>query len=61
MKNLSSTVFIVRSLLARICDCVSQGANDPIFNVGTRAGGVLDFTNIPDPATNNFWRIRSVP
>jgi len=24
-------------------------------------GGVLVFTNTPDPATNNFWRIRSVP
>jgi alpha-tubulin suppressor-like RCC1 family protein len=25
------------------------------------AGGVMVFTNTPDPATNNFWRIRSVP
>ena len=25
------------------------------------AGGALVFTNTPDPATNNFWRIRSVP
>jgi alpha-tubulin suppressor-like RCC1 family protein len=25
------------------------------------AGGVLVFTNRPDPTTNNFWRIRSVP
>jgi hypothetical protein len=25
------------------------------------AGGVLVFTNTPDPTTNNFWRIRSVP
>jgi alpha-tubulin suppressor-like RCC1 family protein len=24
-------------------------------------GGVLGFTNTPDPTTNNFWRIRSVP
>ena len=24
-------------------------------------GGVLVFTNTPNPATNNFWRIRSVP
>jgi alpha-tubulin suppressor-like RCC1 family protein len=24
-------------------------------------GGVLLFTNTPDPATNNFWRVRSVP
>jgi hypothetical protein len=24
------------------------------------AGGVLVFTNTPDPTTNNFWRIRSV-
>jgi hypothetical protein len=23
--------------------------------------GVLVFTNTPDPTTNNFWRIRSVP
>jgi len=23
--------------------------------------GVVSFTNTPDPATNNFWRIRSVP
>jgi alpha-tubulin suppressor-like RCC1 family protein len=25
------------------------------------ADGVLMFTNTPDPTTNNFWRIRSVP
>ena len=25
------------------------------------AGGVLVFTDTPDPTTNNFWRIRSVP
>jgi len=25
------------------------------------AGGVLVFTNTPNPDTNNFWRIRSVP
>ena len=25
------------------------------------AGGVLVFTNTPNPTTNNFWRIRSVP
>jgi alpha-tubulin suppressor-like RCC1 family protein len=25
------------------------------------AGGVLLLTNVPDKATNNFWRIRSVP
>ena len=25
------------------------------------AGGALVFTNPPDPTTNNFWRIRSVP
>ena len=25
------------------------------------AGGVLVFTNKPDPATYNFWRVRSVP
>ena len=24
-------------------------------------GGALVFTNTPDPTTNNFWRIRSVP
>ena len=24
-------------------------------------GGLLLFTNTPDPATNNFWRVRSVP
>jgi hypothetical protein len=23
--------------------------------------GVLTFTNAPAPATNNFWRVRSVP
>ncbi|MGB8368006.1 MAG: hypothetical protein ACLPYZ_04165 [Limisphaerales bacterium] len=23
--------------------------------------GVLVFTNTPNPTTNNFWRIRSVP
>jgi hypothetical protein len=25
------------------------------------AGGVLVFTNKPDPTTYNFWRVRSVP
>ena len=25
------------------------------------SGGVVLFTNTPNPATNNFWRIRSVP
>ena len=25
------------------------------------AGGLLFFTNTPNPATNNFWRVRSVP
>ena len=25
------------------------------------ASGLLVFTNAPDPTTNNFWRIRSVP
>jgi hypothetical protein len=25
------------------------------------ANGNWSFTNAPDPATNNFWRIRSVP
>jgi hypothetical protein len=25
------------------------------------AGGVLVLTNTPNPATNNFWRVRSVP
>jgi alpha-tubulin suppressor-like RCC1 family protein len=25
------------------------------------AGGVLVFTNTPNPSTNNFWHIRSVP
>jgi len=25
------------------------------------ASGMLVFTNTPDPTTNNFWRIRSVP
>jgi hypothetical protein len=25
------------------------------------AGGALVFTNTPNPATNSFWRIRSVP
>ena len=25
------------------------------------AGGVLVFTNKPDPTTDNFWRARSVP
>jgi hypothetical protein len=24
-------------------------------------GGALVFTNMPDPAINNFWRVRSVP
>ena len=32
-----------------------QATNHP------NAGGVLIFTNIPNKATNNFWRIRKVP
>ncbi len=34
---------------------IPQGTNP----VG--AGGALVLTNTPDPSTNNFWRIRSVP
>ena len=33
----------------------------PQLTNATDAGGVLVFTNTPDPTTNNFWRIRSVP
>jgi hypothetical protein len=33
----------------------------PQLTNATDAGGVLVFINTPDPATNNFWRIRSVP
>jgi alpha-tubulin suppressor-like RCC1 family protein len=33
----------------------------PLVTNPAGAGGVLVFTNTPDPATNNFWRIRSVP
>jgi hypothetical protein len=34
---------------------VPQGTNP------AGAWGVVVFTNTPDPTTNNFWRIRSVP
>ena len=33
----------------------------PQFTNTAGAGGVLVFTNTPNPATNNFWRIRFVP
>ena len=33
----------------------------PVATNPAGPGGVLVFTNTPDPATNNFWRIRSVP
>ena len=33
----------------------------PLVTNPADAGGVLVLTNAPDPATNNFWRIRSVP
>ncbi len=33
----------------------------PLVTNPAGAGGVLVFTNAPDPTTNNFWRIRSVP
>ena len=33
----------------------------PVVTNPAGADGVLMFTNAPDPATNNFWRIRSVP
>jgi serine/threonine protein kinase len=33
----------------------------PLVTNPADAGGVLVFTNTPNPGTNNFWRIRSVP
>ena len=33
----------------------------PILTNATDTNGLLFFTNTPDPSTNNFWRIRSVP
>ena len=33
----------------------------PQLTNATDAGGVLVFTNTPDPTANNFWRLRSVP
>ena len=33
----------------------------PLVTNPAGPGGVLIFTNTPNPATNNFWRIRSVP
>jgi len=33
----------------------------PLVTIPADAGGALVLTNTPDPATNNFWRIRSVP
>ena len=33
----------------------------PQLTNATGTGGVLVFTNTPDPTANNFWRIRSVP
>jgi hypothetical protein len=44
-----------RSFSLRLANWVPQVTN-PAGAVGT-----LVFTNTPDPTTNNFWRIRSVP
>jgi alpha-tubulin suppressor-like RCC1 family protein len=33
----------------------------PLATNPADSGGALVFTNTPDPTTNNFWRIRSVP
>lgn len=33
----------------------------PLVTNPAGPGGVLVFTNAPNPTTNNFWRIRSVP
>jgi alpha-tubulin suppressor-like RCC1 family protein len=33
----------------------------PLVTNPADAAGMLVFTNTPDPTTNNFWRIRSVP
>ena len=33
----------------------------PLVTNPADAGGGLVLTNTPDPATNHFWRIRSVP
>jgi hypothetical protein len=33
----------------------------PLVTNPAAAGGVLVLTNMPDPTTNNFWRIRAVP
>jgi hypothetical protein len=41
--------------------CLSPANWVPQVTNPAGAGGVLVFTNTPDPATNNFWRIRSVP
>jgi hypothetical protein len=44
-----------RSFSLSPADWVPQATN------AADAGGALVFTNTPDPTTNNFWRIRSVP
>jgi uncharacterized protein YjbI with pentapeptide repeats len=44
-----------RSFSLSPADWVPQATNP------ADAGGALVFTNTPDPATNNFWRVRSVP
>jgi len=33
----------------------------PVATNPATSYGTLSFTNTPDPTTNNFWRIRSVP
>jgi alpha-tubulin suppressor-like RCC1 family protein len=33
----------------------------PLATNPAGSGGVLVFTNTPDPTTNSFWRVRSVP
>ncbi len=44
-----------RSFSLTAVNWVPQGTNI------AGAGGVLLFTNAPDPTTNNFWRVRSLP
>jgi len=55
---------MARQLL--LLNCISSFSLSPPNRVPqvtntAGVGGVLLFTNTPNPTTNNFWRVRSVP
>jgi hypothetical protein len=53
--NAGGNYVLERSFSLSPADWLPQATN------AADAGGALVFTNTPDPATNNFWRVRFVP